>query len=211
MALEAVTGYSGYQAGHKLVPVWLLYLALLGWSAGGTTGAAETPSSAILASGCTGCHGTDGVSQGAALPSIAGIDRRYLMRVMLEFKQGERPATIMDRIAQGYSDNELRRIAIWFSGQPWRSTDPPTNSDAMTEGERLHQQGCEECHEQRGRFQDRDVPRIAGQGADYLLLQLEVYQNPREKQRQPEKMQQALAQLSGQQLQLLARYYASQR
>jgi cytochrome c553 len=34
---------------------------------------------------------------------------------MLEFKAGKRPATIMHQHAKGYSDDELKRIAQYFS------------------------------------------------------------------------------------------------
>ena len=36
---------------------------------------------------------------------------------MIEFKSGKRPGTIMDRIAKGFSDEEIRAIAAWYAGQ----------------------------------------------------------------------------------------------
>ncbi len=36
---------------------------------------------------------------------------------MIAFKAGQRPGTIMDRIAKGFSDDEIRAIAAWYETQ----------------------------------------------------------------------------------------------
>jgi len=36
---------------------------------------------------------------------------------MLAFRSGERPATVMGRIAKGFSDDEIRAIAAWVARQ----------------------------------------------------------------------------------------------
>ena len=36
---------------------------------------------------------------------------------MLAFRSGAQPATVMDRIAKGFSDEEIRAIAAWFAAQ----------------------------------------------------------------------------------------------
>ena len=36
---------------------------------------------------------------------------------MLAFKTGQLPATVMDRIAKGFSDDEIRAIATWLAAQ----------------------------------------------------------------------------------------------
>jgi cytochrome subunit of sulfide dehydrogenase len=37
---------------------------------------------------------------------------------MQAFRSGQRPATVMDRIAKGFTDEETRAIAAWVSRQP---------------------------------------------------------------------------------------------
>jgi cytochrome c553 len=37
---------------------------------------------------------------------------------MQESQLGQRPATVMDRIAKGFTDQETRAIASWLSQQP---------------------------------------------------------------------------------------------
>jgi cytochrome c553 len=68
------------------------------------------------ATSCTGCHavrtGTD-----SSIPRLSGRDAGEIMAAMVEFRAGKRPATVMGRIAKGFSDAELRPIAAWLSQQ----------------------------------------------------------------------------------------------
>jgi sulfide dehydrogenase cytochrome subunit len=34
-----------------------------------------------------------------------------------EFRSGQRPATVMDRIAKGFTDDEIKAIADWYGAQ----------------------------------------------------------------------------------------------
>jgi sulfide dehydrogenase cytochrome subunit len=77
---------------------------------------AAEPTDASLAIDCYTCHGPVGVSH-AAIPGLQGIAADVLLRDLLAFKRGEVAATIMDRIAKGYSDDELARIAIYLAAQ----------------------------------------------------------------------------------------------
>jgi sulfide dehydrogenase cytochrome subunit len=174
---------------------------------------ADITSPDLLASGCTGCHGPDGASVGTAIPSIAGLDKIYLARVMLQFKNDERPSTIMGRIAKGFTDSELRIMAKHFGGLAWRGWETAAGAPDLAEAEQIHDKVCAECHEQAGRHQDRDTPRIAGQGPEYLFLSLQQYRNPQGKAKlpQPDKMLDALKPLTDPQLLALSHYYASQR
>ena len=36
---------------------------------------------------------------------------------MLAFRAGQRPGTIMPRIAKGFSDDEIAAIAAWYAAQ----------------------------------------------------------------------------------------------
>lgn len=68
---------------------------------------------AVLANPCAACHGMDGVSVGA-IPSINQLGANAMVAALKAYKSGERPATVMDRIAKGYSDEEIQRIADYF-------------------------------------------------------------------------------------------------
>ena len=68
------------------------------------------------AASCSGCHAA---STGVAtpVPRLAGRERAEIVKAMQEFHAGARPATVMDRIAKGFTDEEVQAIAAWYAGQ----------------------------------------------------------------------------------------------
>jgi cytochrome c553 len=87
---------------------WLLLLFV------GASAADEIDARAVaMAATCSGCHG--GTSQ--TLPALDTLEARVLAQQLLAFKSGERSATLMNRIARGYTDEELFGIASVL-GQP---------------------------------------------------------------------------------------------
>lgn len=75
--------------------------------------AAEVPIE-VLAGPCAACHGTDGRSPGG-MPTLAGKSEETLLKSLKGFKSGEAPATVMTRLAKGYSDAQLQALARHFS------------------------------------------------------------------------------------------------
>ena len=72
-------------------------------------GAAAPPPGA---SSCSGCHG--GV---APVPVLAGRDAAETVTALDAFRAGTKQATVMDRIAKGFSDEEIKAIADWYGAQ----------------------------------------------------------------------------------------------
>jgi cytochrome subunit of sulfide dehydrogenase len=66
---------------------------------------------------CTGCHGTNGMSDGS-MPRLAGLDKATIVNAIREFKAGTKPATVMHQHAKGYSEEQIERIAEFFAAQP---------------------------------------------------------------------------------------------
>ncbi len=77
---------------------------------------AESRNVALLASACATCHGTNGHSQGGT-PSLAGLNKNYFIQQMLAFKDGQRVGTVMPQHAAGYTEEEIRLMAKYFSEQ----------------------------------------------------------------------------------------------
>ncbi len=70
---------------------------------------------AVMAGGCASCHGTDGRLAGA-VPAIAGRPRAVLESRLLAFKADTvEDTTVMNRIASGFSDEELSVLAGHFA------------------------------------------------------------------------------------------------
>jgi len=78
--------------------------------------AAELTRGAMLSNSCAGCHGTGGHSPGS-IPTIAGKSADFIETALKEYRAGTREATVMDRHAKGYSDEEIKLIAEFFAGK----------------------------------------------------------------------------------------------
>jgi sulfide dehydrogenase cytochrome subunit len=138
----------------------------------GATRITAPAASSMLAQGCFGCHGPQGASSGPATPNIAGLPADYFIKVMRAYQQGERIATVMGRIARGYSSQEIARMAGYFAALPRRSTRlQGVDWVAVRFGQRLHSRYCGECHDS----QDKGAPRLQGQHSAYLRWTLHDY------------------------------------
>ena len=80
--------------------------------------AAAQPSSAAA---CSGCHAS--TAEGP-VPSLAGRPAADIITAMAAFRRGERAATVMDRIAKGFSDEEISDIAQWYATQSQPAGNP---------------------------------------------------------------------------------------
>ncbi len=65
------------------------------------------------AASCSGCHGSPAL--GTAIPSLNGHTAADIVAQMQAFGAGQRPATVMGRIAKGFSEDETRAIAEWLA------------------------------------------------------------------------------------------------
>lgn len=67
------------------------------------------------AAGCSGCHPSGRVE--TPVTRLNGRNAADIVTAMQEFRGGQRPGTVMDRIAKGFSDDEIRAIAAWYAKQ----------------------------------------------------------------------------------------------
>ena len=74
---------------------------------------AEPPAGAAS---CSGCHPVS-PRVISPVPRIAGVDQVALARALHDFRSGQRAATVMDRIAKGFTDDEIQALAAWFATQ----------------------------------------------------------------------------------------------
>jgi cytochrome subunit of sulfide dehydrogenase len=78
-----------------------------------TVAAAEPPPGATS---CSGCHPARASAQNK-VPPLRGRDPAEIVAAMQAFRSGDRPSTVMGRIAKGFSDDETRAIAAWLAAQ----------------------------------------------------------------------------------------------
>jgi cytochrome subunit of sulfide dehydrogenase len=71
---------------------------------------ADTPPGAAS---CSGCHGP--AALGTAIPSLEGRAAADIVAQMQAFRTSQRRATVMGRIAKGFSEDETHAIAEWLA------------------------------------------------------------------------------------------------
>ena len=76
------------------------------------TAADEPPPGATM---CSGCHAP--ADKATVVPLLRGRDAGDLVTAMNAFRSGERKATVMDRIAKGFTPAETQAIAQWLAAQ----------------------------------------------------------------------------------------------
>ena len=123
---------------------------------------------AMLANTCAGCHGPEGNSLGPATPNISGLSKLFIMDAMEAFKEDDRNATIMSRIAKGYSEQQIELIAQYFSQLPMQWPKQAVDISLAKAGEQLHIRYCADCHEDKGRSSEQDAGILANQKMPYL-------------------------------------------
>ncbi len=194
---------------------------------------AETDSNTtMLTNTCVACHGNEGNSNGPAIPNIAGLSPIYFIGAMLAYKYEDedqlleiidgdvdfedveafpRYSTIMGRIAKGYTEEEIKLMAEYFSAKEVVRPAQAFDVTMAADGKKLHEKYCEKCHENEGRSADDDTGVLAGQWQPYFLYSMHDFSHGA--RAMPKKMKNTLDQISSTVghtgIEQLAHYYAS--
>jgi sulfide dehydrogenase cytochrome subunit len=80
------------------------------------TAMAAAPAPPSGAASCSGCHPMSAKVE-TRVPRLVGRKPADIVAAMQAFRSGQKAATVMDRIAKGFSDAEIRAIADWLGGQ----------------------------------------------------------------------------------------------
>jgi len=91
----------------RLVAAWLIIVP-----AGALAASPEPPPGAAS---CSGCHAMSRAT--TPVPRIYGRPADTIVALVAAFRSGTRPATVMDRISKGFTDEEMRAIAAWLELQ----------------------------------------------------------------------------------------------
>lgn len=182
-------------------------LGALALAAAALAAQAAPPTAAMLAHACAGCHGTNGGSAGPTMPSLASQSKEAIVVAMKKFKSGERPSTVMGRLAKGYSDAEIEALGEFFSRQKFHATEQRIDATLAARGATLQSSHCGRCHLDDGKDGKDDTPVMASQWLPYLQMQMALYLNGTRKM--PEQMAEKVKPLSTADLEALLHFYAS--
>lgn len=183
---------------------WVLTLGAVALSA---SAVAAPPTPEMISFACAGCHGTNGGSAGPSMPNLAGQSKAAIIEAMKKFKSGERPSSVMGRLAKGYSDADFEAMGGFFSKQKFHPTNQTVDAKKAEKGGFLQEKHCGRCHLEDGKEGKDDTPVMASQWLPYLKMQMELYQSG--KRKMPEKMAEKVKPLSKEELDAMLDFYAS--
>lgn len=175
-------------------------------SAGATAGAADpVESGKAAAAGCAGCHGESGITKTPGMPSLVGLDPKYLAAAIKAYKNGQRKNDVMNPMAASVGDTVADQIALYYALQKPERAQTPILGD-RTAGTAAATT-CTGCHGAHGVSGNPAIPSLAGQDATYLASALQAYQQGT---RGEETMKGLAAALDDNAIKNLAAYFAAQ-
>lgn len=129
-----------------------------------------------LTDACAACHGAQGNSLHQGYPSLAGQPSVYVSNQLRNFASGQRPSPNMRPLAMTLTDAEIRSLADDFARRTVLANTSFVPDHALQDkGRRLVSGGgCVACHGS-GLMGHDQFPRLAGQGYDYLVAQLDAF------------------------------------
>lgn len=173
LGVLAVVLLMGALYGRDLVDLYRLQTFITHWSQSEEASKGRWPN---VIYECEGCHGDKGHSLFQAYPNLAGLPAAYLSSQLGHFASGQRNNPTMGPLAMTLTPEEIKVVTEYFAAQPAYDNktfraDPEL---AKKGGEIVAKGGCTACHgpELMGANQ---LPRLAGQGYDYLLEQLNAF------------------------------------
>ncbi|PCE32665.1 c-type cytochrome [Burkholderia ubonensis] len=163
---------------------------------------------------CSNCHGANGVSVSPMFPKLAAQPREYLIAQLTDFRSRRRSDPNAQKYMWGVthlSDTQIEQLAAYFSSRsppPGKPGDPPrVDMGRSIFASGLPDKGvaaCIGCHGLHGEGAG-EVPRLAGQHADYIVKQLLVFRHRGQRPR-GEPMKAVSSNLSEQEMRAVAAY-----
>jgi cytochrome c553 len=126
------------------------------------------------AAGCGSCHGETGVSAIPGMPSLVGLDPKYLVAATNAYRNGQRKHDLMKALVAGLSDADIENVALFYASQkPARAKTPAPGNKAAGKAAAA---ACAGCHGEAG-ISAGTTPSLAGQDAQYFVAAMRAYQD----------------------------------
>jgi cytochrome c553 len=122
-----------------------------------------------ISESCESCHGDDGNSNKAQMPTLAGQDAKYFIKAMTHYKDGTRQHQKMLEAVERLSEQDVIDLATYYAAQEpvKRNIRAPLKSAEWIKR-------CERCHGVSGNSSDPRFPMLAGQDESYLIEALKA-------------------------------------
>jgi cytochrome c553 len=155
---------------------------------------------------CVGCHGENGVTKTPGVPSLTGLDPKYLVAAMKEYKGGQRRNDVMKSMLAQISGGSLENVALHYALQDPGRAQTPSRGDRNAG--KAAAAACAGCHGEQGVSSIPATPSLAGQDAQYLANALKDYKSG---SRKDETMKAVAASLDERATKDIAAYYAGEQ
>jgi cytochrome c553 len=140
-------------------------------------GVATRPTVAERVKVCAACHGEDGNSRIANIPSLAGQPEFFVMNQLFLMREGVRRIEPMAPLVKDMTDADLQNLAKHFAALAPRASDEAVDPALVKRGAALaEQKRCASCHLPSLAGQEQ-MPRLARQRIDYMLQALKAYRD----------------------------------
>jgi cytochrome c553 len=137
---------------------------------------------------CITCHGAEGQGDGSgAFPRLAGQPGWYMYKQLVDYAAGSRPNDVMSPIAMRLTEHEMEAVSAYYAtiDAPYRPPLGDVDARLMQWGGQLGAVGsaergipaCVNCHGPSGTGNPPSVPYLAGQYANYMTYQLELWRD----------------------------------
>jgi len=136
------------------------------------------------AQACAACHGQNGISQMSAFPHLAGQQKSYLAKQIMDIRDGNRNVPQMAGQVDNFSDQDAWDVAAFFAGQDPNVGQAEDDAALLARGEELYRAGdmakgipaCAACHTPTGEGIGTAVyPAVSGQYAEYMVSTLQAF------------------------------------
>ena len=165
---------------------------------------------------CASCHGAEGVAPSRNYPHLAGQRAEYTWKVLRDYKEFRRDEgngrhQTMVRLGQLLTEQQIADLAAYYASLPL-----PEGKGGAVEAPPLVRKGdptrlltaCASCHGVNGQGGKNETPALAGQVKDYLIRTMHTFKDGRRSNDAEEGMRQFSHDLSEEEIELLAEYYA---
>ena len=166
----------------RIVITLVSLLGLSAWSALAVAG--DPVAGEQKTATCAACHGSDGNSDLAANPKLAGQNARYTFKQLVDIRDGNRPIPLMTGLLDNMSDQDLQDIAAFYAEQ--EITLEGADPELMELGRQIYRAGiadlgiaaCSACHSPTGQgIAQAGFPALGGQHADYTAQQMRAFRS----------------------------------
>jgi cytochrome c553 len=156
---------------------WLAIAAAIFASAASSPLAAQTLAERLQL--CGTCHGEAGNSKMENTPSIAGQPELFITNQLILMREGVRKSEIMAPFVKGLKDDLIIALAAHYAKLEPQPENAPVDAALAKRGAELAAgMHCASCHRPDYAGQEQ-MPRLALQRLDYLILSLTDYREGR--------------------------------